>query len=338
MLSPDPADSKPKLPRRGAGRGGAEWGTLRPMVSARIGPAVFFFAATLCAGQAPAPPDAGLLVQGVQAKYRAAPWYQAVGRLAMHVIRPAEGSEARVDALFEMKLARPDFYRITWRPQDGNGAVSGAVWNDGEGPRVYLREANAYTTLASDDLALAAAAGYSFGLTHVVPSLFFPPAGKTHLLARLKGIEVEGRDDRLGEPCHVLRGVLDNGIEYRFWLATNDLRIVQVENSLGGAGSGSALPEVSRAKQEETLHAAGMEVSEANLQRVREAMEKARELLASVRGSTRQFHAHADTRTPLGPEDFAFSLPPGARHDPYLLSGDPPGEKGDEPEPQGEAR
>ncbi len=77
----------------------------------------------------------------------------------------------------------------------------------------------------------------------------------------------------------------------------------------------------------------GMEVTEENLARVEAALAEARAVMAGVRGTLRQHFDGIDLQQPLGPEDFAFTLPPGTRFDPEMLSGNSPRENREGTEP-----
>jgi hypothetical protein len=192
----------------------------------------------LCAGTAIAEAEAPDPVEQIgraESLYRSAPSFQATGRAVMHVIRLEAGEETRMEAVFEMRLARPFFYRIVWRDSGPDAEPAGVVWNDGEGPRCYLRARQAYTTFASDCLALSFTAGTSLGISKVLPSIFFPPGEDGNILRKLRSIESLGRERRRSVNCYRVGGTLGNGIGYQFWLATNDLGIVEFENTLGGA-------------------------------------------------------------------------------------------------------
>lgn len=250
------------------------------------------------------------ILGAVREAYRTASSYEATGKAITRVIQPAEGTETSIGATFTIKLGRPSLYRITWTQQlDFEEKLEGAVWNDGEGPRLYLSQAGTTAELPSDEVALSAATGASLGAAHLVPSLFYSWVSSGNLLDRLDNVRVEGRETVNDEPCHIVAGEIEGGIGYRLWISTNAPVVVQLENTLGGSASTHGVPESTPEQEERALKALSMEDTPENRQLIRARLEKARALMSTVRGTMRQLHHGARFDRPLPVEAYSFQAP-----------------------------
>jgi hypothetical protein len=252
------------------------------------------------------------LLEQVRVRYRSAPSYQASGKTVTNILDIEAGTETVVVVDFSMRLARPDFYRICWTQQLNLGRTDvGALWNDGEGPRLYQEAGGAVARLDSDRTAFSAAAGVSMGTAYVIPALFFGIGDGGRLLERLEDLRVDGVVEVGGIPCHIVAGRLPTGVDYRLWISTNDQQVVQLENTLGGSASRSAIPESTPAQLAKALEAMGMADTAENRETVRGLLDQARAVMSTVRGTARQVHERIDMRLPLGPEDFGYDVPAG---------------------------
>ena len=256
-------------------------------------------------------PDAAEILEGVRVRYRSSPSYEATGRSITRILDLEEGTESSVEVTFGMRLARPDFYRVVWTQHLNlaRGEV-GAVWNDGTGPRLVQGAGEEIAQLDSDRTALSAAAGASMGTAYVIPALFFGMGDGGSLLQRLGELRVDGIEVVEDIPCHIVAGRLPAGVDYRLWISTNELQIVQLENTLGGQASQSAIPESTPQQMAKALEAMGMEDTPENREQVRALLDRARAVLTTVRGTARQLHENIHMQRPFGPEDFAFPMPP----------------------------
>lgn len=266
-------------------------------------------------------PDAETLLEQVKIYYRSAPSYDAAGKALTQVIEPQDGRSSSVGVSFSLRLARPRLYRIVWtQHQDFARSATGALWNDGEGPFLYLGENQAYSALPSDQMGFSAAAGASMGVAYLIPELFFGFAAGEPLLDRLEQIEDHGMGAAGGRPCRIVAARLPTGVDYRFWIALDRPEIVQIENALGGRTTTSALPALSEEKRARVLENMGLQDTPENQARVQEWMERAREVMRRVRGTSRQTHTDIDMMQPRPAEDFTFTPPPDARRAPSVLS------------------
>lgn len=259
------------------------------------------------------PPDPVLLLQRVKDHYRSASTYAAEGKALTRILQPDSGTEIAVGVSFRMWLGRPGLYRIEWTEHRNLGRTeSGAVWNDGDGPHLYLGASGAYTRMISDPIALAAATGVSLGVAHTIPNLFFGFRETTSLIDALQSPVLETSAVIDETPCYVVAASLPSGLEYRLWISEREPILVQVENLLGGSSETDAVPASTPEQEEQALRALGLEDTEANRERIRSSLQHARELMKQVRGTARQLHQNIRMSLPLATETFAFPVPEGA--------------------------
>ena len=253
---------------------------------------------------------ARLLLDQVYAQYRSAQTYQASGNAMTVIVMPESNTETSIEATFTMKLARPHYYRIEWTQHFEKPATqAGAVWNNGEGPHLYRSSTASLVRMESNQSALSAATGDSMAIAHIIPTLFFHFDDKPNLLESLEDVDLEGSQTIAGKPCHIVSGRVKNGIDYRLWISTNELFLIQVEYTLGGTLGGDAIVDPTPEQEERALKATGREVTAENREWLRESLRKARDIMASVRGTSKQVHLHVDMTRPIPTEAFSFSLP-----------------------------
>ena len=282
----------------------------------RIAPILPTVCLLLVAGSSPAAheeklPDAESLVSRVAAKYRAASAYESTGTATIHVLRPADGTETTSEVQFGILMARPQYYRIAWTQQTASGsAVVGAIWNSGDGPKLYDSSRGGYSRLASDELAFSVPTGTSLGVSQMLPDLFFGTTGGK--LRQLRDLAVEGEDVQQKIPCYAVAGRLKSGVDYHLWIATNNLNIVRMESSLGGERANQAVPDATPERKRELLRAMGKEETEENLAYINDALEKARGLIRNIRGTSRQFYRGVRTAFITVPQDFEYAMPDGS--------------------------
>jgi RNA polymerase sigma factor (sigma-70 family) len=87
----------------------------------------------------------------------------------------SEGDGQTTETTFNIRLQRPNFYRIDWAQTGGS---KGIVWNDGSGNYFVMDAANKIDSakpqkMQSMQLALGAAAGVSSSATAEIPGIFF---------------------------------------------------------------------------------------------------------------------------------------------------------------------
>jgi RNA polymerase sigma factor (sigma-70 family) len=90
----------------------------------------------------------------------------------------SEGDGQTTETTFNIRLQRPNFYRIDWTQTGGSYTSKGIVWNDGSGNYFVMDAANKIDSakpqkMQSMQLALGAAAGGSGSATAEIPGIFF---------------------------------------------------------------------------------------------------------------------------------------------------------------------
>ena len=259
-----------------------------------------------------AKPDPKAILEQVRRFYRTAPSYTAEGKAMTKVLQPAEGVETSIGGTFKIQLARPNFYQVEWTLHLGMGKTSGGtVWNDGEGARLYLEDAQSVTHMPSDRAAMSAATGTSMGTAHTIPTLFFGLEDGPSILERLEDVDLAGEEMKGGMRCHIVSGSLPTGVDYRLWVGIDQPYLVQVENTLGGSSAKTAIPESTPEQMAKALEAMGMEDTPENRAHVESLLEKARAVMSTVRGTARQIHTGINMMSPLTAEAFAFEVPEG---------------------------
>lgn len=303
-----------RVRRRGTARLFSAWG-LCPLLLGLV----------LTTGVRAAPPEASDLLEQVRLRYRSAPSYRANGKAITRILDTTAGTESTIGVSFSIVLARPDLYRVAWTQHMSLAqSAPGAVWNDGDGPRLYQGAAATVTRMEDDRMALSAATGVSMGTAYTIPSLFFGLGEGANLFERLKDVGVDGEEEAAGIRCHVVSGKLPTGVAYRFWISVDHHYLVQIENTLGGPASQTAIPESTPEQLTKALAGMGLEDTEDNRNRVRGLLNRAREILTSVRGTARQLHQEIVMGMPLGPEDFVYRVPDGTRESQRLGDGPAP--------------
>lgn len=163
-----------------------------------------------------------------QAAYAALSSYSSDGTVESEV------AGQNTTTTFNIRLQRPDLYRVDWAQKGGFFNSTGAVWSDGNGDFLLTgvsgQQQKAEPQKMSDRrMALAAANGISSSAASVIPSAFFKQAGGDALAllasGRIKTIDgadapirkgdlnmeraVEP-DDKVGDiDCHVLSIILE---------------------------------------------------------------------------------------------------------------------------------
>ena len=252
--------------------------------------------------------DVDTILARVRHAYRLAPAYRSEGTVTSHIIEADEGRETTITGRFTLQLGRPRLYRITWSQQiDPFPAEEGAVWNAGDGARLWLAGPGTCSTMTDDRVALASATGVSMGVANFIPHLFFDLGEGTDPLGRLTGPEHETDTEIDGHPCHVIKATLSDAITVRLWVdaATHELR--RIENAFGGTPRLDLTPE----EEEETLRAMGSEINEENRRELRAAMARARAALGNVRGKTVQDHRRIDMVGVPERASYEVALPEG---------------------------
>jgi len=261
-------------------------------------------------------PDAKQILDKVAAQYAAMQTYQAEGTVVADMEN--NGAKARLETTFSMKLKKPDLYLITWvqKVVGMSGAEQpGAVWNAGNQPYLYMGVMKAYSKLKGDDMALATATGISAGAAHTVPSLFFSAlAPKRSTPLGLQDPKIEKNETLDGEECYVISGSSAGSKRITLWVSAKSYFIKQYARSMELTEAAKNIPEMTDEQLDATVKATGGEPTPEARQKLRDAMNRARETMKNVKITGVSTERHVTFATPdFKAGDFEFKPPEGTR-------------------------
>ncbi len=217
---------------------------------------------------------------------------------------------------FSIKMKKPNLYLVSWDQKNSMMPTqSGAVWNEGSQPFLYMGMMKAYSKMSSDEVALGSATGISGGAAFTIPSLFLTVFKQPEPFARLLDPKLTGSEQVEGEDCYVISGGSTISKAERFWISKKSFVIRKYSRSLEQPKGGAKMPKMTDQQFEEAVKAAGQEVTEASQEAMRK-MEKETEdslktVTANLKGVSTELHAKID-EPKLKKGDFAFTLPVGA--------------------------
>jgi hypothetical protein len=219
-----------------------------------------------------------------------------------------------METSFSILLKKPNQYLISWTQRNAlmpGMAQSGAVWSDGTQPYLYMGAMNAHSRMSSDELALASATGISGGAAFTIPSLFLsafkeqPPP-----FSRLIDPKIE-KSEKVGEEeCYVIGGASPISKKEAIWISKTSYLIKKYYCSLEPHEGGMTIPEMTDEQLEEALKGMGQKVTEESKQKMKEMMEKSKDVFKTglLNGSSTELHA--DISTPDATAiDFQFTPP-----------------------------
>ena len=172
----------------------------------------------------------------------------------------AEGGGQTTETTFNIRMQRPNLYRIDWTQTGGLYVGKGIVWSDGSGDYFLTDSADNITTAKASKMhdmqfALGVAGGVSSSATSMIPGVFFSKAGGGDALF----IAAAGRtklaklaDEKIGGlDCHVISSVIDpatlpgggklpnntgtiGSTTTKFWIGKKDHLIHQTQTRVEG--------------------------------------------------------------------------------------------------------
>jgi RNA polymerase sigma factor (sigma-70 family) len=163
------------------------------------------------------------------------------------------GGGANTTTTFNIRLQRPDFYRVEWSQGGGFYNSSGTVWSDGTGNFLSSGAANAPAKpqkMHDRQMAIASATGISGSAAADLPGTFFdmPWGDQLGVITSGRSNVKRGIDEKIGETdCYVLSYSLgpvklpnnmgsSGAATTRLWIGKQDHLIRQVETtSTGGS-------------------------------------------------------------------------------------------------------
>lgn len=242
---------------------------------------------------------------------------------------------------FTMKLQRPDRYLVSWSQTNnlmpGMPALKGAIWSDGTQPHLYVSMMNAWTTMREDATAFGAATGISGGAAFTVPALYLGLFGPHAFpFEGLKDPAVEGIETVGEEACFVISGPSAASKKETFWISTTRWLVLKYERSLEPPEGDPGIGEITDEDVKAAIEAAGQEVTEESMRRMRRTLEQAKELRPNLKGTLTEVHTEIGSPE-LADADFRYDVPEGAQFKEKLFEGmlptsaEPPPMEGDEP-------
>lgn len=281
----------------------------------KTGPFVFAVMIMLAGCGSNDEPEPTEIIEKTISTYNSMQTYKAQGAITLDV--DASGVKINTETAFSILLKKPNLYLISWTKkttQMPGKAQSGAVWSDGTQPYLYMGMKNAYSKMASDEIALGGATGISGGAAFTIPSIFFTAFKELpDPFSRLKNPKVE-RVEKVGkEDCYVLSGASTISQKEEFWISKSRYLILKYNRSLEPPEGGIAMPEMTDEQLEEAIKGMGQEVTEQSKNRMREIMKSSKDLLKTARMKGSSTEVHTDISSPeMNSEDFQFALPDGA--------------------------
>jgi Predicted periplasmic protein (DUF2092) len=255
------------------------------------------------------------IFQEVVSIYKSMQTYKAHGTISTDV--DTNGMTMKTQTEFSMILMKPNRYRITWNqkgmPMPGM-AQAGAVWSDGTQPYMYMGVMNAYSKMASDEIALGSATGLSGGAATTIPSLFFSLFnGGSSPFSRLRNPKLEKIEKVDNDACYVISGSSTISKKETYWISKSRHLIIKVYRSLESPQGGRKMPVLTDEQLEEAIRSMGLKVTDESKQNVRALMTRSRDILntVTVKGFTVELH-HNISSPRMTKNDFQYAPPEDA--------------------------
>jgi hypothetical protein len=171
-----------------------------------------------------------------------------------------EGGGQTTETTFNIRLQRPNLYRIDWTQTGGLYVGKGIVWSDGSGDYLLTDSADNITTAKASKMhdmqfALGGAGGASSSAASMIPGIFFSKAGGSDaLFSAAEGSTklTKLADEKIGGvDCQVVSSVIDPPMlpggnklpnntgtfgptTTKFWIGKKDHLIHQTQTILEG--------------------------------------------------------------------------------------------------------
>jgi len=259
----------------------------------------------------------------VIAAYESMETYSSEGTIISDI--ETGGVKVNMETSFLIKLKKPNLYLISWDQKNAmmpNFTQTGAVWNDGSQPYLFMGDLKAYSKMSSDELALGAATGISSGATYTMPSFFLPVFKKPTPFSRLVDPKLEGNEQVEGEDCYVISGSSIISKKETFWISKETSMIRKYSRSLEMPEGGIDMPKMTDQQLEEAIKAIGQEVTEETKEAMKKMMKQARDTMktAKLKGTLTELHSKIATPK-LIEGDFVFKVPVGTALKESLFGG-----------------
>ena len=254
------------------------------------------------------------LIKKVVNAYKSAKTYKSEGTVTTKI--DSKGMKMETKTEFSILMKKPNMYLISW--QQGNKLMpalqTGAVWNDGTAPYLYMGIMHAYSKMNSDMIAISTATGISSGAAFTIPSLFLTAfKGTPTPFSRLVDPKIIKSEKMCDEDCFVLTSSSTISKEETFWISKKTYFIRRYRRSLETSENNTKTPEITDEEIEKTLKSMGVKVTEESKKNTRKMMMNAKEMLkkAKLKGYFDEIYTKISSPE-LDKKDFKFSLPEGA--------------------------
>jgi hypothetical protein len=254
------------------------------------------------------------LFKKVTAAYDALQSYTSEGTIVSDIDTGA--GKTNIETSFSIKLKKPNLYRISWEQKLGFPGMTqtGAVWNDGKQPYLFMGIAKTYSKISDDQMAIASATGISGGAAHTIPSMFLAVyQGNSNPFDRLKEPKVTGSEKIEDDDCYVVSGSSAASKSETFWISKKSHLIRKHSRSLEPPeGGGLEIPEMTDEQLEQAIKAVGQEVTDETKATMKKMMKQARESAGKIKGTSTELHTKIASPE-LAEKDFSFQVPAGTK-------------------------
>jgi len=216
----------------------------------------------------------------VTAAYESMETYSSEGTIIADI--ETGGVKRNRETSFSIKLKKPNLYLISWDQKNAmmpNLTQTGAVWNDGSQPYLFMGILKAYSKMSSDEMTLGSATCTSGGAAITIPSLFLSVLKQPAPFSRLVDPKLEGNEQVEGEDCYVISGSSTIYKKETFWISKETSMIRQYSRFLETPEGGRDMPKMTDQQLEEPIKAMGQEVTEETKEAMRKMMKQAEDAM-----------------------------------------------------------
>jgi hypothetical protein len=254
--------------------------------------------------------DPKVILKKVKALYQTLETYKTQGTIV------ADMGSIKTSTEFNILLKKPNSYLISWvqnTPMGTGGMTqSGAVWNDGTQPYLFMGIENSYSKMKSDEFNLGAATGISGGAASTMPSVFLSVFKKPmSILDRMVNPALQGIEKVGNEDCYVISGGSSVSKNETVWISRSKYLIRKYSRSFD-ASSGAKVPELTDEQLDTTIKNMGLADTPEARQNLKDQMKMAKNLFKDSKMHGSFTETYDDISSPeLKKEDFKFQLPDG---------------------------
>ncbi len=156
------------------------------------------------------------ILEKVISTYQSLNSFKTKGTIVTYMIW--KGYPVQVSKTFEILLAKPNLYKITWTETPHCGPHNkNVIWDSGDGPYFYSSGIKGYFKLKSLEEALSFAQQIQGVYAQYIPYLFFKTEEKLKIF---KDYKFQGEQEVAGVPCYTILGKLPKGQE-TLWILKN---------------------------------------------------------------------------------------------------------------------